>query len=102
MHLLGFVGLLFPFGNILAPLVLWMAKRGSSPYLDSAGKEVINFQVSYTIYLIVSIILCKVWIGLILFPVIGLMWMIFMVVAAAKSGNGGEYRYPLTIRFLKD
>jgi len=101
MQLLGFVGLIIPLGNILAPLILWMATRGGSQYLDSAGKEAINFQISYTIYLIVSIILCKAWIGLLLFPVIGLMWMIFMVVAAAKTGNGGEYRYPFTIRFLK-
>ena len=101
MHLLGFAGLFFPFGNIFAPLILWLVKRGDSSYIDSVGKEVINFQISYTIYLTVSLILCKVWIGLILFPVIGLMWMIFMVVATVKAGKGGEYRYPLTFRFLK-
>lgn len=101
MHLLGFAGLFFPFGNILAPLIFWLVKRGDSSYLGSVGKEAINFQISYTIYLTVSLILCKIWIGLILFPVIGLMWMLFMVIAAAKSGNGREYRYPLTIRFLK-
>ena len=101
MHLLGFTGLFFPFGNILAPLILWLVKRGDSSYLDFVGKEAINFQISYTIYLTVSLILCKVWIGLILFPIVGLMWIIFMVVAAAKSGSSKEYRYPLTIRFLK-
>jgi len=101
MHLLGFAGLIFPLGNILAPLILWLVKRGDSFYLDSVGKEVINFQISYAIYLTLSLILCKVYIGLILFPAIGLMWIIFMIVAAAKSGNGREYRYPLIIRFLK-
>ena len=98
MHLLGFTGLFFPLGNILAPLILWLVKRGDSSYLDSVGKETINFQISYTIYLTVSLILCKVWIGLIMFPVIGLMWIIFMIVAAVKAGKGMEYLYPLVIR----
>ena len=101
MHLLGFAGFVFPFGNIIAPLILWLVKRPESPLLDRTGKEVLNFQISYTIYAAVAGILCFVLIGFLILPVVFILWVVFMVVAAVKTGNGEEYRYPLTIRILQ-
>lgn len=101
MHLLGFAGFVFPFGNILGPLILWLVKRSESPLLDRIGKEVLNFQISYSIYAAVAFALCFVLIGFLILPVIGLLWIIFMIIAAVKTGNGEEYRYPLTIRLLQ-
>lgn len=101
MQLLGFAGFVFPFGNIIAPLILWLIKRTESPLLDRAGKEVLNFQISYTIYATIAGVLCFVLIGLLILPIIFVLWIIFMVIAAVKTGNGEEYRYPLTIRILQ-
>lgn len=102
MHLLGFAGFVLPtFGNILAPLILWLVKRTDSPYLDRVGKEVINFQISYTIYGIIAGMLCFILIGFVILPILGLLWIIFMIIAAVKTGNGEEYRYPATIRLLQ-
>lgn len=101
MHLLGFAGFVFPFGNIIAPLVLWLVKRAESPYLDRIGKEVLNFQISYAIYGIVAGLLCFVLVGFLLFPILFIAWIVLMIVAAVKTGNGEEYKYPLTIRLLQ-
>ena len=101
MQLLGFAGFVFPFGNIIAPLILWLVKRPESPLLDRTGKEVLNFQISYTIYAAVAGILCFVLIGFLILPVIFILWVVFMVVAAVKTGNGEEYNYPFTIRLLQ-
>lgn len=101
MQLLGFAGFIFPFGNIVAPLVLWLVKRAESPLLDRTGKEVVNFQISYTIYAAVAGVLCFVLVGFLVLPVIFILWVVFMVIAAVKTGNGEEYRYPLTIRLLQ-
>ena len=101
MQLLGFAGFVFPLGNVLAPLILWLIKRSDSPYLDRAGKEAINFQISYTIYAVVAGLLCLVLIGLLLFPILFVAWVVLMVVAAVKTSNGEEYKYPFTIRLLQ-
>ena len=101
MHLLGFAGFVFPVGNIFGPLILWLIKRADSPYLDRVGKEVLNFQISYTIYLAVAGFLCFLLIGFLILPVIFLLWIIFMIVAAVKTGNGEDYKYPMTIRLLQ-
>ena len=101
MQLLGFAGFVFPFGTIIAPLILWLIKRTESPLLDRTGKEVINFQISYTIYAAIAGVLCFVLIGLLILPVIFILWIVFMVIAAVKTGNGEDYRYPATIRLLQ-
>ena len=100
-QLLGFAGFVFPMGNILAPLVLWLIKRTDSPYLDRIGKEAINFQISYTIYAIVAGLLCFVLIGFLIFPILFVAWVVLMVMAAVKTSNGEEYKYPFTIRLLQ-
>ena len=101
MHLLGFAGFVFPFGNIIAPLILWLLKRAESPLLDRVGKEVLNFQISYTIYAAVAGVLCFVLIGFLILPIIFILWVVLMVVGAVKTSNGEEYKYPFTIRLLQ-
>lgn len=101
MHLLGFAGFVFPFGNIIAPLILWLVKRSDSPLLDRTGKEVVNYQISYTIYGAVAAALCLVLVGFLILPVLFILWVVFMIVAAVKTGNGEEYRYPGIIRLLQ-
>jgi len=101
LHLSGFSGLLLPsFGQILVPLVIWLLKRSESTYLDRVGKEVLNFQISYTIYMLLAAALCYVCIGFIILPVIFVLWVIFTIIAAVNTSNGKSYAYPFTICFL--
>lgn len=102
LHLSGFAGLpLPPLGQILAPLIIWLLKRSQSAYLDYVGKEVLNFQISYTIYTVLATALCYLCIGFIFLPVVFVLWIIFMIIAAVKTSNGEGYAYPLTIKFLR-
>jgi uncharacterized Tic20 family protein len=101
MHVLGLAGFVFPFGNIVAPLILWLVKRSTSPLLDRTGKEVLNFQISFTIYAAIAGVLCFVLVGFLILPAIAILWLVFIIIAAIKTGNGEEYRYPLTIRMLQ-
>jgi uncharacterized protein len=101
MHLLGFAGFVLPLGNILGPLVLWLVKRPENPYLDQVGKEVLNFQISYTIYIAVAVGLCFACVGFLILPAILIAWIIFMILAAVKTSNGEAYTYPLSIRLIQ-
>ena len=42
----------FPLGNVIAPLVVWLMKKDQMPFVDDQGKEAINFQISMVIYTI--------------------------------------------------
>jgi uncharacterized Tic20 family protein len=109
MHLLGFSWFVFPFyGNILGPLVLWLIKRGDSSYLDRVGKEVLNFQISFSIYisatLAVGTVLLIFLVGILFYllaAAIWVAWIILMIVGAVKTSNGEDYKYPFIIRLLQ-
>lgn len=101
VHLIALVGLLVPFGNIIGPLVMWLIKREQSPVIDAAGKEALNFQISCTIYAVVSALMIFILIGIPLLFVVGVISVVFAIIAAVKASNGEFYRYPLTIRFLR-
>jgi len=100
-HLLALAGLLVPFGSILGPLILWLVKRGDSPYLDEVGKEVVNFNISWAIYAAVAALSIFVLVGFLLLPLVALAWLILVVVGAINASNGKFHRYPLTIRLIK-
>jgi len=86
--------------HIIAPLAMWLIKRADSPEIDATGKEVLNFQISYSIYTAVSILLCFVLVGFAILPIVLVIWLVCMILAAVKTSNGETYRYPFTIRFL--
>jgi uncharacterized Tic20 family protein len=100
-HLLAFATFVVPFGNILGPLVLWLIKRADSPYIDTVGREVLNFNISWTIYALVAFFSIFALIGFVLLPLVGLAWLVFVIMAAIKASEGKIYSYPLTIRLIK-
>ena len=99
-HLSALAGFVIPFGNIIAPLVIWILKKEEFPFVDDQGKEALNFQISLTIYFIVGIILVFVAIGIVILPILGLFSLIMIIVASIKANDGVKYRYPLTIRLV--
>jgi uncharacterized Tic20 family protein len=99
LSLIGFIGV--PVGNIIGPLILWLVKKDEDPFVDATGKEVLNFQISATIYGIICGFLFLIFIGIILLPVLVIAVIIYTIIGAVKANEGQLYRYPLTIRFLK-
>ena len=101
-HLLGLAWFVIPcVGNIVGPLVVWLVKKDEFPFVDEQGKEAINFQISATIYLIISGILMIALVGFLLAPAVWIAWLIFTIVGAVNANDGKSYRYPLTIRFIR-
>jgi len=94
-HLLPWVGLGF-----LGPLIIWLIKRDESPFVEEHAREALNFQISWLIYIVVSVILIIVFIGILLVIGFAIFGSVVMIIAAVKAANGAQYRYPLTIRFV--
>lgn len=100
-HLSAFSGYIIPFGNIIGPLVVWSMKKEEFPSVDTHGKESLNFQLSFTLYLFVAGIMIFIVIGFVLLPALIIMQIVFVIIATVKADKGEFYRYPLTIRFIK-
>jgi len=101
-HLGGFAFYLlgFALGHILVPLALWLMKREGSAFIDENGREALNFQISVTLYAIVTGALCFVLVGFLLIPVLMGFHIVLMIVASVRASQGESYRYPLTIRLI--
>ncbi|CAM1363346.1 DUF4870 domain-containing protein [Tenacibaculum sp. Mcav3-52] len=130
IHISAFAGYLFPLGSIITPLILWQTLKERSPFLDEHGKEAVNFNISYSLYIfILGLSFIPFFFGRIfngfdgididfggyhghggLFGIFGfasvvsivaLIKVALIIIAAMKANKGEMYKYPLTIKFIK-
>ena len=99
-HAGGFAGLAVPFGNVVAPLVVWLAKKDESRFVDENGVRALNFQVTWSIILLVTALSVLIAVGVVLFPLALLAWLILTVLGTVKASEGEVYDYPLTVQFV--
>ena len=92
---------IFPFGNILVPLIIWLIKKEEMSFVEDQAKEVLNFQISMTIYLLISGILCFILIGIPFVIGLGIFNVIITIIAGIKANDGKSYQYPISLRLIK-
>jgi len=97
VHASAFAGLFVPFGNILAPLVVWLIKREESEFVDANGKQALNFQITWTVIIVFALFSLVVGVGLVLVPIVALAWVILVVLATVRASENEVYDYPLTV-----
>jgi uncharacterized Tic20 family protein len=100
-HLAAFAGFLMPLGNVVGPLVIWLMKKDQYPYVDFHGKEVLNFQLTVLVALLVCWALVFVLIGFLLFPAVGIAAIVLTIIGIVKASHGERYQYPVSIKFIK-
>ncbi len=100
-HIGIFAGFFIPFGNIIAPLVIWLTKKEESPLIEDQGKESLNFQISMTIYSLIAAVLTMIVIGFVLLAALAIFSIVMVIMAGVKANSGERYRYPLAIKFIK-
>ncbi|UKM66091.1 DUF4870 domain-containing protein [Flavobacteriaceae bacterium GSB9] len=53
IHLSTFTRFFIPFGNFIGPIVLWIANKDKSEFINANGKQIINFQMSILLYAVI-------------------------------------------------
>jgi uncharacterized Tic20 family protein len=99
-HLSGFLAAYVALG-FLGPLVVLLVAGNRSPYVRRHAVEALNFNLSWLIYLAVSGVLAFVLIGIPLLIGLGISYLVLVIMASVEASNGRDYRYPLTIRFVR-
>ncbi|NPU94668.1 MAG: DUF4870 domain-containing protein [Gammaproteobacteria bacterium] len=99
-HLAGFAGIIIPFGSVIAPLIIWLIKRDEMPFVNYNGKEALNFQITYMVAFLVSVVLMSVVIGFLMMAVVGVAWLVFTIIAIMHSSKGEYYRFPYIFRVI--
>jgi hypothetical protein len=103
-HLGGILG-------FLPSLIIWLIFKDRGPKTNVEGKEALNFQITVAIaqvaVFIINAILTAVTLGI--WGVVGWLlplavWvvsLIWSIMGFQKVNQGGSYRYPVSIRFIK-
>ena len=99
-HLSSLAGFVVPFGNVLGPLVVWLVKKDTMPFVSDQGKEALNFNITVALAAIVSFILMFVIVGFLLIAVVAVGWLVLTILACIEANKGVAYRYPFTLRLI--
>ena len=100
-HFAAFLGLVFPFGNLLGPLIVWQIKKDLDPFVDAQGKEALNFQISVALAALLCFLLMVVVVGFPLLVLVSIAALVLTIIAGIKANEGQAYRYPFCWRLVK-
>ncbi|MGN8050134.1 DUF4870 domain-containing protein [Curtobacterium sp. 22159] len=89
------------FFNFVAPLVAYLVLRDRGQFIREHTRAALNFHITMGIAYVVAGLLTIVLIGALLLPVIGILTVVFGIMAAVAANRGQFYRYPLSIEFIK-
>ncbi|HCY9274530.1 TPA: DUF4870 domain-containing protein [Staphylococcus aureus] len=112
--------LLSLFTSIIGPLIIWLLKKDESKLVDRAGKNYLNYTISYIIWSIVLVVITFIgvfliatdidfiiiigfiitFIGILSIFAFSILSFVFTIIECVKYYNGQEYVIPLTIRFI--
>ena len=95
------------FGFFIGPLVIWLMKKDTMPFVNDQGKEALNFAITVSIICVALLMLTLLSLGIgalltiPLFLAVGITALVLIIMAAIKANEGVAYRYPFAIRLVK-
>ncbi|QDV65081.1 DUF4870 domain-containing protein [Crateriforma conspicua] len=103
-HLSGIAGIIAGgLVGFVGPLVVYLIKKDTSPYVESQAKEALNFQITLLILsgacFVLTLATCGLVWPLIFVPVI--LQVVFGILATLAVKDGQFYRYPFNLRLLQ-
>ncbi len=91
-------------GFLLGPLIVWLVKKETSPFVDVCGKEALNLGINAAGWSIVAgicvLTIILIPVAFIIGIVGGIIMLVLPIVAALKAKDGVPYRYPFIFRIL--
>ena len=89
------------FFGFIPALVGYLVLKDRGAFIRAHSLTALNFQLTMLIGYIVGYILTLVFIGFIVLAAVGIVILIFSIIAAIAANKGEQYSYPLTIQFIK-
>lgn len=88
-------------GGFLVPLVIWLTQKDKVANMDEHGKNIINFQITLWLIILLSIPgILLLGLGILGFIYAGIIGLVMPIVNAIKASNGEPPSYFSTIRFI--
>ena len=94
-------------GFFIGPLVIWLMKKDTMPFVADQAKEALNFAITVSLACLALVILTVLTLGIgllltvPLYGIIGITALVLVILAAIKANEGVAYRYPFALRLIK-
>ncbi|MEO1527920.1 MAG: DUF4870 domain-containing protein [Planctomycetota bacterium] len=88
--------------GIIAPILMWVISKDQSEMARRHGAAMMNWFLSSLIYYVVGGILTVFLIGIPILIVVGILSIVFPIIAAIKAIDGKHWSYPLSIQFFDE
>ena len=94
-------------GFFIGPLIIWLMKKDTMPFVNEQAKEALNFAITVSLACLVLVVLTIMSFGigaLLTIPLmmlIGIAALVFFIIAGVKANQGTHYRYPVSLRLVK-
>ena len=85
---------------VIVPLIIMLLKKDEIPGIEKHCRDIINFQVSICIYMIISAFLVFLVIGVLILIAIGIYIGIITLINIIKVATGKDYSYPFTMNII--
>ena len=100
-HLSQLVTFIIGFGSLIVPLILWLTNKDRVYQMDEHGKEIVNFQLSILVYMLLCIpLILLLGLGIVGLIILGVIAFVFPIVNAVRASNGEVPKYPLSLNFI--
>ncbi len=84
--------------GFLGPLIIYLI--ADDEFTKENAANALNWQIIFTIGMIVSVFLMLVLVGFLTAAILGILDLVFIVVATVKASNGETWSYPLTPKIV--
>ena len=94
-------------GFFIGPLVIWLMKKDTMPFVADQAKEALNFAITVSLVFLALLILTVMTLGIgavlsiPLMLVVGVTALVLVIIAAIRANEGVAYRYPFALRLVK-
>lgn len=94
-------------GFFIGPLVIWLMKKDTMPFVADQAKEALNFAITVSLACLALLVLTLMTLGVGVFlavplmAIIGITALVLVIMAAIKANEGVAYRYPFALRLVK-
>lgn len=96
LHLSGLLMLVIP------TVIIWLKKKDKIHDIRAHVISILNFQISMVIYYSIAGLLCIILIGIPIIIFLGIYSSFIIIINTVKAINNQPYRYPISIKFLKE
>ena len=99
LALIAYIGGVFV--SFLVPLILYLVKKDQSRFVAFHAMQALIFHIAILIGYFVAFALTPVLIGFLIFPLVGVLSLVFSILAALAANRGEWYEIPVVGKFTR-